>query len=106
MTMTKTDLQETQASIINAIADGKLKMDTDEYATLLLGFTKCSMVTYGMLEENSDITEMDEKSQIWVLDTMEKMDDVWVSHVVARRQVVGNYRDMSDRELVALSRDN
>ena len=106
MTLTKTDLLETQASIINAIADSKLKMDTDEYATLLLGFTKCSMVTYGMLEENCDITEMDERSQIWVIDTMEKMDDVWVSHVVARRQEVGNYRDMSDREIVALSRDN
>ena len=106
MTMTKTDLLETQASIINSIADGRIQMDSDIYATLLLGFTKNSMVTYGMMDKMMDIEEMTEETQIWVIDTMEKMDDVWVGHVIARRQEIGNYRDMSDRELVALSRDN
>ena len=104
--MTKNELLHVQAGIINTIADGNLKMDTDEYATILLGFVKHSMVTYGMTEKNCDITEMDEKEQLWVIDTMEKMDDVWVNHVVARRQVVGNFRDMSDRELLALSRED
>ena len=47
--MTKTELLDTQAQIINSIANGKLKMEGDEYATILLGFTKISMVTYGIL---------------------------------------------------------
>ena len=102
--MNKTDLLETQAQIINSIANGNLRMDTDEYATILLGFTKLSMVEYGMLAEDSDVTKMDESDQLIVLDTMEKMDDVWVGHVVARREVIGNYQYMSDREVVALSR--
>lgn len=104
--MTKTELLELQADVINTIADGNLKMDTDEYATILLGFTKHSMVTYGMTDKVQDINDMTREEQLWVIDTMEKMDDVWVNHVVARRQVVGNFRDMSDRELLALSRED
>ena len=101
--MTKNELLQVQADVINDIADGKIAMDSDQYATILLGFVKCSMITYGMMEENCDITELDETSQLQVIDTMEKMDDVWVKHSLARREVTGCYRNLSDREILALS---
>jgi len=101
--MTKNELLQIQADVINDIADGKIKMDTDQYATILLGFVKHSMVTYGMLDEVTDINDMTTEEQIWVIDTMEKMDDVWIKHSVARREAIGSYRNMSDREILALS---
>ena len=102
--MTKNELLQIQADVINDIADGKIQMDTDEYATILLGFVKHSMVTYGMMDKVQDINDMTHEEQLWVIDTMEKMDDVWVNHSVARREAIGNYRNMSDREILALSR--
>ena len=102
--MTKNELLQIQADVINDIADGKIQMDTDEYATILLGFVKHSMVTYGMMDKVQDITDMTHEEQLWVIDTMEKMDEVWVNHSVARREAIGSFRNMSDREILALSR--